>query len=132
MPTVRDVMTTDVVCCSPFDSLVEAAQLMRDDNVGDVLIVENERLIGVVTERDLVVYGIASGEDIASLVTYDVYSNDPVTIDVDASVDTSLAVLHSRGVQRAAVTEGGRLVGVVWLADLTTDRRPVLVGVSVD
>jgi CBS domain-containing protein len=122
MESVRDLMTRDLVCCSPFDSVIDAAQLMRDNGIGDVLVVEDEQLVGIVTDRDIVIRGIASGEDVASLVLSDVCSDDPVAVDVDTDVDEAITMMREQAIRRLPVTDNGRPIGIVSLGDVAIDR----------
>jgi CBS domain-containing protein len=118
METVRDLMTSELVCCSPFDSVIDAAQLMRDTGIGDVLVVEDEQLVGIVTDRDIVIRGIASGEDVASLLLSDVCSDDPVAVDVDTDLDEAITMMREQAIRRLPVTHNGRPIGVLSLGDV--------------
>jgi CBS domain-containing protein len=134
METVRDLMTSELVCCSPFDSVIDAAQLMRDTGIGDVLVVEDEQLVGIVTDRDIVIRGIASGEDVASLLLSDVCSDDPVAVDVDTELDEAITMMREQAIRRLPVTHNGRPIGVVSLGDVAIgrDRGSALADISAE
>ncbi|WP_027408255.1 CBS domain-containing protein [Anoxybacteroides tepidamans] len=119
MKRVREVMTTNVDYCTPLDNVFEVAVKMRDLNVGAVPIVENGRLIGMITDRDLVVRGIAEKRPGSSQVT-DVMSKEIVAISPDASVEEAAEQMAKHQIRRLPVIENDRLVGIVSLGDLAT------------
>lgn len=121
MTTVREVMTTDIDYCTPLDNVFEAAVKMHDLNVGAIPVVENGRLIGMITDRDLVVRGIAEKRPGSSQVT-EVMSKDIITISPDTPVQEAAQQMAEHQIRRLPVVEGGRLVGIVSLGDLATHR----------
>src|SRR5437667_11892330 len=78
--SIRDVMTTPPVTLPATSSIMEAARAMRDANIGNVIVVENGQVCGIVTDRDLVVRGIADGRDIARLKLADISSRVLTTV----------------------------------------------------
>lgn len=121
---VRDVMTPEPLCCSPGTSLFEAARIMRDHDIGDVLVVEPaDALIGIVTDRDLVVRGLA-GEDVAALTLGDLCSSNVRTVEADATVDDVVRLMSEQALRRIPVVEGQRPIGIVSLGDLAVERDP--------
>lgn len=114
---VRDVMTADPRACSPSDSLQSLAQVMSEEDTGFVPIVEGGRLVGTVTDRDIVVRGVAkgmpSGETARGVMTTDV-----LTIAPDDSTKDAARIMGEHQVRRLPVVQDGRLVGVVSLGDL--------------
>ncbi|MBB5323808.1 CBS domain-containing protein [Anoxybacillus tepidamans] len=121
MTTVREIMTANVDYCTPLDNVFEAAVKMRDLNVGAIPVVENGRLIGMVTDRDLVVRGIAEKRPGSSQVT-EVMSKDVITTSPDTSVQEAAQQMAEHQIRRLPVVENGRLVGIVSLGDLATHR----------
>ncbi|MGG1556880.1 CBS domain-containing protein [Geobacillus thermoleovorans] len=121
MQTVRDVMSTDVQYCTPLDNLYEAAVKMRDFNVGAIPIVDDGRLVGMITDRDIVVHGMAEKRPGSTAVT-EVMSRDLVTLSPDDSVQKAADMMARHQIRRLPVVENGRLVGIISLGDLATNR----------
>lgn len=91
--TVRDAMTPSVRTASPSQSLAEAAQLMKSDDVGSIPIVEEGRLVGIVTDRDIAIRAVAEGVDPSAVTIADVASRDLVTVEPDQDLDEALALM---------------------------------------
>ncbi|AMX84150.1 inosine-5'-monophosphate dehydrogenase [Geobacillus subterraneus] len=121
MQTVRDVMSTDVQYCTPLDNIYEVAVKMREFNVGAIPIVDDGRLVGMITDRDLVVRGMAEKHPGSTAVT-EVMSRDLVTLSPDDSLQKAADVMARHQIRRLPVVENGRLVGIVALGDLATNR----------
>ncbi|WP_078381021.1 CBS domain-containing protein [Sutcliffiella halmapala] len=120
MATVRDVMTTNVDFCTPLDNVYEVATKMKDLNVGAIPIVDNNQLIGMITDRDLVVRGIAEKHAGSNSVT-NVMSEQLVTITPDASVEEAAHLMAQHQVRRLPVVEHGQLIGILALGDLAVN-----------
>jgi CBS domain-containing protein len=122
---VREIMTSrDLATVSPQASVVDVARLMREKDVGDVLVVDGDRLSGIVTDRDLVVRVLAEGEQIGGKHAQDACSGEVVAVSPDDEVDTAVRLMREKSVRRLPVVEGGRPVGVVSLGDLAIERGP--------
>jgi CBS domain-containing protein len=122
---VREVMTSHPVTLSSDASLIEAAKRMRDNDIGDVLIVEADgRLRGIVTDRDMVVRGLADERDARSTTIGDVCSPDLVAVGADEDADRAVQLMRERAVRRIPVVDGGQLVGVISLGDMAIERDP--------
>src|SRR6266480_4382385 len=130
--TVREVMTKDVVSMQVDTNLVEAARVMRDKDIGDVVVVENERLIGVVTDRDVVVRAVAAGLAPDTTTLGAVVSKDLVTVRPDDTVLDVARLMRDRAVRRVLVQDEQGLAGIVSIGDLAVDLDPesVLGGIS--
>ncbi|MGI5225687.1 CBS domain-containing protein [Actinoallomurus sp. CA-142502] len=119
---VHEVMTPRPVTL-PLDApLTEAARLMRDENVGDVLVTQDGMLCGLLTDRDIVVRAVAEGRDLTATRLADVCSAGIVTVSPDEAAEVALRLMRDRAVRRLPVVEDGRPVGVVSVGDLTSDR----------
>jgi CBS domain-containing protein len=116
--SVRVVMTPNPRTVSPEQSVVEAARIMRDEDVGSLPVVEDDRLVGVVTDRDIVVRVIAEGRDPSSTSVGQIESRDVVAVTPDQDLDQALAEMARHQVRRLPVVEGDRLVGGVAQADV--------------
>ncbi|KJE27720.1 CBS domain protein [Geobacillus kaustophilus] len=121
MQTIRGVMSTDVQYCTPLDNLYEVAVKMRDFNVGAIPIVDDGRLVGMITDRDIVVRGMAEKRPGSTAVT-EVMSRDLVTLSPDDSVQKAADMMARHQIRRLPVIENGRLVGIISLGDLATNR----------
>jgi CBS domain-containing protein len=118
-PTVGDVMVRGVVTIHPSATLVAAAQVMRNANVGALPIVENGALRGLVTDRDLVVRALARGVDPEATPVRYFESDEVIAVRPDWDVEEALEVMRASHVGRLPVTdEDGRLVGIVTLGSL--------------
>ena len=121
MRSVREVMSTNVDVCTPLDNVFEVATKMKDLNVGAIPIVENNQIIGMITDRDLVVRGIAEKHPGSNSVT-NVMSENLVTISPDASLEEASNLMAENQIRRLPVVENGQLVGIVSLGDLATNQ----------
>lgn len=119
-----DVMTQEVFCCLPTDSLEEVASIMQSEDVGPVPIVkdlEGRRLIGIVTDRDIVLRAVASGLDPRKTAASEVMTRELVTCSGDDDVDSALELMARHQVRRLPVVDGGQqLVGIISQADIAT------------
>ncbi|WP_110112380.1 CBS domain-containing protein [Bacillus sp. CGMCC 1.16541] len=120
MQTVRDVMTTNIDVCTTKDNVFEVADKMKKLNVGSIPIVEEGHLIGMITDRDIVVRGVAEKKANSSRVT-DVMSSELVTVSATTSVEEAVQMMAHNQVRRLPVVENGKLVGIVSLGDLSTN-----------
>jgi CBS domain-containing protein len=121
-------MTSNPCSVDTDKSVAYAAKMMRDEDVGIAPIVEGDRLVGVLTDRDVTVRVVAEGRDPEQVKVTEVASRDVVTLDPDQDLDEALRLMARHQVRRLPVVEeDGRLVGVVAQADVarTADERHV-------
>jgi len=115
-------MTADPSCCVPGDSVAVAAQIMKREDVGPVLVVSDhsdKRLVGIVTDRDLAVKVVAEGRDSHSTRLDEVMSSNPVTCDADDDVSEAMRLMADYQVRRIPVVDNNhRLVGIIAQADV--------------
>jgi CBS domain-containing protein len=116
--SIKDVMTREVRACEPNATIAEAAKVMAQEDIGPVPIVEDGRLVGIVTDRDIVTKVVAEGRDVNSTTVGDIASRDLVTVSPDDDLEDALGLLAERQVRRLPVVEGDRLVGIVAQADI--------------
>lgn len=126
--TVKDVMTSSPATIDPNTTVVEAARWMAREDVGPLPVVDGDRLVGIVTDRDLVVRVLAEGRDPQQTTVREACSNDIVTVSPDDELDKALAVLGGRQVRRVPVVDGARLVGIVAQADVAREVESSTVG----
>ncbi|MCZ7683317.1 MAG: CBS domain-containing protein [Sandaracinaceae bacterium] len=129
---IRDVMTAKPKTLAGSATLAEAARVMRQEDIGDVLVVDDGKPCGIVTDRDIVVRGIAAGKDPGQTAVKDIASKDVVTLGPDDSIDEAIRLMREHAVRRIPVMESGKPVGIVSLGDLAVERdqRSVLGQVS--
>ncbi|MDI9883277.1 CBS domain-containing protein [Streptomyces sp. HNM0645] len=130
---VKDVMTAGVLTLPPEASLVEAARLMRDMDVGDVIVADRDRLLGMLTDRDIAVRSVAMGHNPHIMPVRSVCTPDVLTVRPEVDASHAMRVMRDHGVRRLAVVEDdGHPVGVVSLGDLARAREPgsALAGIS--
>lgn len=125
MPTVvKDVMMTTPLSIDAAASIRRAAEAMRDNDIGDVLVVAEGALRGIVTDRDLVVRALADGRSADATPVGHVCSPELATVAVDADIDEATAVMRRHAVRRLPVVDGNEVVGIVSLGDLVRQGDP--------
>ena len=123
--TISQVMTTDPKTVQEGDPIQVAARLMRDADIGDVIVLrEDGSVCGIVTDRDLVIRALAEGADLRTATLAEVCRHEVVSISSGDPVDQALPLMREHNVRRLPVIDGGRLVGIVTLGDLAMDRDP--------
>ncbi|MEV5551310.1 CBS domain-containing protein [Streptomyces sp. NPDC052309] len=121
---VRDIMTGDPVTVEPQTSVTDVARIMRDQDLGAILVTDGDRLRGLVTDRDLVIRAIAEGGDPEQTTVADACSGDLFTIRPDEELDHAVQLMREHAVRRVPVVEEGHPVGIVSLGDLAMERDP--------
>lgn len=121
--TIADVITPDPVTIEATGTVREAAELMRSGDIGDVVVVEDGRLVGIVTDRDLVVRVLATGGSPEDPVRQ-ACSSDLVTASRDTTLEEAGRLMREHDVRRLPVTAGGELVGIVSIGDLAIEKDP--------
>ncbi len=121
---IRDVMTSNPVGLQTGATLDEAARTMKTEDIGDVLVMDGDRVCGLITDRDIVVRAIAEGQDPASTRVDDICSHEVVAIGPDDNVDDAVRLMRERAIRRLPVMENGRPVGMVSIGDLAVERDP--------
>jgi CBS domain-containing protein len=125
MATLADIMTRRPICCTPQDTLVDAARIMRDEDCGIVPIVEDMttmRLVGVVTDRDIVIRCVADGRNPAECTVSEGGTERVYALPATASLKECRQLMESRQVRRVPVVdESQTLIGIVSLADLAQE-----------
>lgn len=120
--SIREVMTADPRTVETGATVVEAARAMAQDDIGAVLVTDDGRVTGIVTDRDIVVRCVAEGGDPAGGTVRDIASGDLVTVQPDTPVDDAVQLMRARAVRRLPVVENGRCVGVLSVGDLAIER----------
>ena len=122
--TVEEIMTRDPRTVNADDPVVDAARIMRDSDIGDAVVMDGGQVTGIVTDRDIVVRGVAEGIDAQSASVSDVCTTGVETIEPEASVDDALSLMREKDIRRLPVAKHGRPVGIISLGDLAVEREP--------
>lgn len=116
---IREVMTSNPRTVDPTTSIIDAARMMRDEDVGPIPIVDNNQCAGILTDRDIVLRVVAAGKDPSTTTVGDVASRDVITIDPDQTLEEGARLMAQHQVRRLPVCEeDGQLVGIIAQADL--------------
>jgi CBS domain-containing protein len=126
--TVRDVMTSNPTEIASDGTAVEAARRMQAEDIGSLPVVDRGELVGIVTDRDLVLNVLAKDLDPNKVPIADVCSSDPVTVEADESLDVALQRMAQEQVRRLPVVSGGKLVGILAQADVARTAEPSSTG----
>jgi CBS domain-containing protein len=126
--TVRDTMTTQPASVDRSKPIADAARVMRDQNVGSLPVVEEGRLIGLITDRDIVTRLVAEGRDLESATVGDAYSDQPVTVEPEQDLADALTLMARYQIRRVPVAEGDRLVGILAQADVALKEKEKTTG----
>ncbi|MFY0529817.1 CBS domain-containing protein [Archangium gephyra] len=122
MKTIQDVMTRGVEVVGPNATLMQVAEKMRRFNVGPLPVCDGDRLLGVVTDRDLVVRGIAMGHDPHTSTVSSVMTEDVEFIHLEASLEEAADLMKEKQIRRLLVVDGHKhLVGILSLGDLAQE-----------
>jgi CBS domain-containing protein len=120
---VRDLMTKEPATVRPDATLGEVATLMKQEDCGSLPVVEGARLVGIVTDRDLVIRSIAAGRDPKTQKVNEVMSADPITIGPDEDIAAAEKVMADRQVRRLPVVEKSMLVGILVTAQVARNEN---------
>ncbi|MFF9771887.1 CBS domain-containing protein [Streptomyces sp. NPDC014636] len=119
---VRDIMTSQLVTVQPQASVTAVAQKMRDENIGAVLVIEDDELRGLVSDRDLVVRALAQGGDLEHTSVASACSGEVVTVSPDEDLDHAVELMREHSIRRLPVVEEGHPIGIIALGDLAIER----------
>ena len=119
--TVGEVMTRNPVTVGTDATIVDAARLMRDRDIGPLVVVDGEAVQGIVTDRDIVVRAVAEGRDPSTVRISEVCTVDVETVSPDEPISDVVRRMEQRDVRRLPVVEGGRPVGIVSMGDLAVE-----------
>jgi CBS domain-containing protein len=119
--SIRDVMTANPTTLDHTSSVTEAAKAMRDQGIGNVVVMKDGAPCGIVTDRDIVVKAVADGRDPGGCTLDDVCSHELVSVTPDDTVDRAVELMREKAIRRLAVMEGGTLKGMVSLGDLAIE-----------
>ncbi|MBP5427491.1 MAG: CBS domain-containing protein [Clostridiales bacterium] len=116
---IKDVMTKNVACISPTSTIIEAARLMQKHNVGVIPVCDATKMVGIVTDRDIVVRNIANGTGVDKEVR-DIMTSDVKTVTKDMDVEDATNIMSEAQVRRLPVLEDNKVIGMVSIGDIAT------------
>ncbi|HYH03238.1 MAG TPA: CBS domain-containing protein [Bacillota bacterium] len=120
---IRDIMTDHVAYLNPEANLVEAAQLMQKHDVGVLPVCQGDNVVGIVTDRDIVVRNIAHGKDPKSTPVKNVMTSDVRMVNSDMNLHQAAEIMADHQIRRLPVVDNNRIVGMVALGDLATQAK---------
>lgn len=121
---LREIMTQRPVTVQATDTVTAAARSMRDGNIGDVVVLEEDRIQGILTDRDIVVRALAEGRDPARTTVGEICSRELTTLSPADAIAEAVKIMRDKAIRRLPVVEEGRPVGIVSLGDLAVERDP--------
>jgi CBS domain-containing protein len=130
---IRDVMTDSPCAVNVTASIMDAARAMRENDIGDIIVLDGDRLYGILTDRDIVVRGLADHKDPRTTAVGEICSRELTTVKPSDSVGSAVRLMRERALRRLPVVdERGTVVGIVSLGDLAVerDRRSALADIS--
>jgi CBS domain-containing protein len=124
MGQIRSIMTPSPVALAADVPVLKAAEEMRGRNIGNVFVMEGDRICGIVTDRDIVVRVLAEGKDPGRTKLGEICSRDLVSVAPDDPVDKAVQLVREKAIRRLPVLEDGQPVGVVTIGDLAVEKDP--------
>lgn len=119
---VRDVMTKSVDWVTPDTTVVKVAELMKKDDVGSIPICQGKNLIGMITDRDIVIKVVAAGGNSNNISVKDVMSTDIISVSADQDVHEAANLMSRYQIRRLPVLENGNLIGILAIGDLAIEK----------
>ena len=120
--SVRDVMTSDLKTVEAGDKVEDAAKIMAEADIGAVVVVDDGKVAGIVTDRDITVRVVAAGENPSKTKVSDAASGGADTVEADASIDDAVKLMREKDIRRLPVVEGDEPVGIVTLGDIAKEQ----------
>lgn len=120
---VKDCMTTNVAYVSPNTPVVEIAKIMKNKNVGSVPVLDGDRVVGIVTDRDIVLRDIAFGKNPNEVLAKDVMTVGVTTANPNMDIHDAARIMAEKQVRRLPVVENGRLVGMLAIGDIAVETK---------
>ncbi len=118
---LNEIMSRELVTCSPDESIAQVARKLQDNDIGMCPVVEGDRLVGVVTDRDITTRAVAKGFDVNSTMIGEIMTRDPISVEVSMEAEEICEIMSEHQIRRLPVMRDNKLVGIVALADLALD-----------
>jgi CBS domain-containing protein len=120
---VKDIMTKSVAYVNPSSTVIDAAKLMQQHNVGSIPVCDQGGIVGIVTDRDIIVRNVASGKNPQQTAVRDVMTQNVLTVNPDMEMDEVTKMMASCKIRRVPVVDHNNLVGIVALGDVAIDAK---------
>lgn len=120
---ISEIMTRDVVSLSVDDTVEYAAELMKEHNIGSIPVNTQERVVGIVTDRDIILRCVADGKNIKTEKVRDIMTSNPVVGDENIDVNDAARLMSERQIRRLPIVANNHLVGMVSLGDLAVEPK---------
>jgi len=120
---IRDIMTKDVATLNPNDSVEHAAELMKEYNVGSIPVCNEDKVIGIVTDRDIAIRSVAEGENAERQIVRSIMSSNPVVANPEMDVHDAAKLMADKQIRRLPIVENNHVVGIVALGDLAVQPK---------
>lgn len=121
MKTVLEIMTKNIQVCTPHESVTSAAKIMRDIDCGSVPVCEGRKVVGMITDRDIVLNCVADGKDSNKVHCHDCMTTDVITCTSDTDVHECARIMAQHQIRRIPVLENGEIVGICAIGDLANE-----------
>ncbi|MDD7794280.1 CBS domain-containing protein [Clostridium sp. 'White wine YQ'] len=118
---VKDIMSKDLVSLNQEDSVERAAQMMKQFDIGSIPVCQEQNLVGVVTDRDITLRSVATGQDTSIQKIKDVMTSTPVTGTPDMDVHDAAKIMSEQQIRRLPIIQNNNLVGIVALGDISVE-----------
>ncbi|MEI5906042.1 CBS domain-containing protein [Bacillus spongiae] len=115
---VDQIMTKDVECCTVLDNVYEAAALMKEHNVGSIPVLDGKKLVGMITDRDIVIRGVAEKHPGSAKIDT-VMSSNVYSVSADTTVEDALNIMQEHQIRRLPIVDNEALIGIVSLGDFS-------------
>ncbi len=115
---VEDYMSRNIITISADENLVQAARIMHEANIGCIPVEKNDEIVGMITDRDIVVRAVAAEKDITSAKCEDVMSHSVICVDKNEEIEGALQFMSEHKIRRLPVVDNGDLVGIISIGDI--------------
>jgi CBS domain-containing protein len=120
---ISEIMTKEVISLSVEDTTEHAAELMKEHNIGAIPVDSGDKVVGIITDRDIVLRCIAENKDIKTQKVREIMTSNPVVGDANMNVDDAARIMSERQIRRLPIVQSDKLVGMVSLGDLAVQSR---------
>lgn len=120
--TLKDVMTSNVVSLPAGSSVTEVARAMRDSGIGDVIVTQNNKIAGIVTDRDITVRAVAEGKNPDQVSLSDICSGNVTSLSSSDDVSKAVQLMRQKALRRLPIVDNGKAVGIVSIGDLAMEQ----------
>ncbi|AWZ47809.1 CBS domain-containing protein [Clostridiaceae bacterium 14S0207] len=120
---IKDIMSREVVSLNANDSVEHAAEMMRNYNIGSVPVCDGEKVIGIITDRDIAIRSVADGQNFKNQKVREIMTSNPVCASSQMGIDEAGRIMSERQIRRLPIVDKENLVGIVSLGDLAVDPK---------